>query len=243
MKRIGLILLAAGQGRRFGLSEGRTKVELLLGGRPVFLHALDRFAGIEGIVQRLLVVGSDDVAGFGARWSDELEGAGVRLCAGGRADRWESVYLAMRALDMGVTHVAIHDAARPCVDPVSIERVLAGLDVCDAVIPALGVSSTLKRVEGEVPTAILGTVDRSGLVEVQTPQAVERGLLERAFASELEALRSGEAHVTDDASLIERTGGAVLGVEGDAANVKITRPGDEVVAEAILRYRYGSVGA
>ncbi|QDU71908.1 IspD/TarI family cytidylyltransferase [Mucisphaera calidilacus] len=236
--RLALILLAAGRGSRFGLSGGRTKVELLLGGRPVFLHALDRFAGVAGMTQRLLVVSPDDQAGFESRWADELRAADARVVAGGLRDRWESVWLALGALEEDVTHVAIHDAARPCTDPASIERVVAGLADYGAVIPALCVSSTLKRSTGDPPGEIHGTVDRSGLVEVQTPQAFERGLLEAAFLEVIEDLRSGHAHVTDDASLIERRGGRVLGVEGDAGNIKITRPGDEVLAEAILRHRY-----
>jgi len=152
------------------------------------------------------------------------------------------------------THVAVHDAARPCVTAAMIQRVLDAAESLPAVIPAVAVSSTLKRVEagGAVPPeadpldAILGvesnptagaqrvieTVPREGLVAVQTPQVFDVDLLRRAYAS-----IEGTSAVTDDAGLVEALGEAVHVVEGDPGNLKITQPGDAELCEALLAHR------
>ncbi|MEQ9460152.1 MAG: 2-C-methyl-D-erythritol 4-phosphate cytidylyltransferase [Phycisphaeraceae bacterium] len=239
-KNIALILLAAGRGSRFGLSAGRTKTELELDGRPVFAHALDRFAQAPHITQRLLVVHPDERDGFAKRWAALLAQADTTLCPGGLRDRWESVHNALQTLHPDTTHVAIHDAARPCTDPASIHRLLSALDHHHAVIPVLPVSSTLKQTHADNPTHISNTIDRSGLVEVQTPQCFRLDMLKRAFDNTLDDLKAGKAHVTDDASLIERLGETVIGIEGDPGNLKITRAGDDQLALAILRHRYQS---
>ncbi|WP_428390153.1 IspD/TarI family cytidylyltransferase [Mucisphaera sp.] len=234
--RLGLILLAAGRGTRFG----RSKVDLPILGRPVIAHALDCFAGVAGLEQRLVVVAPDDVEAARERWAEVLEASGAQVCAGGLEDRWASVVAALEALDEGITHVLIHDAARPCVSTETVGRVVSALGQDGAVIPGVAVSSTLKRVGDAVREGVrvMGEgVERDGLIEVQTPQGFEVALLRRGFVGVLEDLRSGRAHVTDDASVVERLGERVVVVEGDTGNVKITRPGDELVAEAILRAR------
>jgi 2-C-methyl-D-erythritol 4-phosphate cytidylyltransferase len=150
--------------------------------------------------------------------------------------------------------VAVHDAARPCTPAELVERVFAAAEKHAAVIPAVGVRDTLKRVREEEAGAevdpiadILGTapasgrarrrvvestVDRAGLMAVQTPQVFERGLFERAYAQK-------NLDSTDDAQLVERLGEAVVVVAGDERNIKITHPGDMRLARAILGVRDG----
>jgi 2-C-methyl-D-erythritol 4-phosphate cytidylyltransferase len=93
----------------------------------------------------------------------------------------------------------------------------------DGAVPGLAVADTLKRVDDVRVTA---TVDRVGLVAVQTPQAFEAGILRAAHASE------GEA--TDDAALVEALGGTVVVVPGDQRNLKVTGPADLMIAAALL---------
>jgi 2-C-methyl-D-erythritol 4-phosphate cytidylyltransferase len=152
--------------------------------------------------------------------------------------------------------VAVHDAARPLTDAAAIDRVFAAAARFDAVVPAVPVSSTLKRTEASKADvteeadpldAILGsagketvdawpiveTVRRDALWLAQTPQTFRRALLEEAYAR----LGSGQIAsdaVTDDAMLIEAMGRPVHVVEGDPLNVKITAPADLQLAEAIL---------
>lgn len=120
--------------------------------------------------------------------------------------------------------IVIHDAARPLAGPQlwadSIEAIRAG---ADAALCAVGVSDTIKRVEGG---HVIATVDRADLVAVQTPQAFRAGALRNAHA------RGGEA--TDDGALVEAGGGRVVVVPGSPTNIKITHRRDLVVASALV---------
>jgi 2-C-methyl-D-erythritol 4-phosphate cytidylyltransferase len=125
--------------------------------------------------------------------------------------------------------VLIHDGARPLLTTDVVSRTLAAVTADAGAIAALPVADTLKRVDED--GAIAGTVDRRGLWRAQTPQAFPRRLIvdayERAAAERVEA--------TDDAALVERFGGRVVVVVGDARNLKVTRPEDLPMAELLLR--------
>jgi 2-C-methyl-D-erythritol 4-phosphate cytidylyltransferase len=99
-----------------------------------------------------------------------------------------------------------------------VEAVRGG---ADAAVPAVEVTDTLRH-------RSVGPVDRVGLVAVQTPQAFRAAALRGAHA--------GAPEATDDASLVEATGGKVVVVDGSAANLKITHPVDLAIAEALLRF-------
>ena len=113
--------------------------------------------------------------------------------------RSESVRIALAQVPEGAAVVLVHDAARPLVSEEVIERVVTGLEEgWDGVVPTLPVSDTVKRVDGE---AVAETIDRKGLVIVQTPQAFLADVLRRAVES------GGEA--SDCAALVEAVGGRV----------------------------------
>lgn len=249
-----VILPAAGASRRFQQpGEGRqSKVELKLEGRPVFLRAVERFLDRADVGAVILAVPPDRLEAFELRWGDQLGFRGVKMIAGGLKERWETVKLALAAVPDDCTHVAVHDAARPLVTSVLIDRVFAAAAQFDAVIPAVSVSGTLKRAteptiaetSGSDPLdAILGsagkpqvitrqvieTVDRSNVVEVQTPQVFTIELMRKAYDN----LSDGTG-ITDDAGLMEAMGQTVHIVEGEATNLKITRPADLALAHAIV---------
>jgi 2-C-methyl-D-erythritol 4-phosphate cytidylyltransferase len=255
--KIAVILPAAGLGRRFnattsvtevaGISAG-SKVEAELAGKPVFIHAIERFSNRPQVGQIILAVNPDRVDEFTFRHGDKLSFLGVTIVAGGRKERWETVQKALAAVHEDCTHVAIHDAARPLTSDGLIGRVFEAARTCSAVIPGQPVSSTLKRTieaspPGDAVDDILGdagktvpslrqvtqTVDRSDLVEVQTPQVFELNLLRRAYAN----LTDGKG-ITDDAGLVEAIGEPVYVVEGESTNLKITRPEDMKLAQAII---------
>ncbi len=120
--------------------------------------------------------------------------------------------------------IVVHDAARPLATaPLFAAVVHAVRSGADGAVAALPIDDTVKRVEGDT---VVRTVDRSGLWAVQTPQAFRSGALRRAH--------EGEPEATDDAALVERTGGRVVVVPGDVRNLKITRTGDLALAEALL---------
>jgi 2-C-methyl-D-erythritol 4-phosphate cytidylyltransferase len=151
--------------------------------------------------------------------------APVTVVAGG-AERQESVSLALAAVPAEIGIVLVHDAARALTPPQLIESVAAAVRAgSPAVIPVLPVVDTIKEVgPGEI---VLGTVDRGVLRSVQTPQGFRHDVLAAAHASAAGAL-------TDDAGLVEKAGLPVTCVPGSELAMKITRPLDLVLAEALL---------
>jgi 2-C-methyl-D-erythritol 4-phosphate cytidylyltransferase len=121
--------------------------------------------------------------------------------------------------------VVVHDAARPLASDDLFKAVVAAvMKGADGAIPGVPVSDTLKRVDGMI---VRETVDRSGLVRVQTPQAFRATMLRQGHA--------GEPEATDDAAVIEALGGVVVVVPGEEGNIKITTPGDLAFLEWRLR--------
>lgn len=191
------ILVAAGQGDRFGGS----KHEADLDGAPLWSHA--ERALRSGGADEVVVVG--DVPG------------GI---AGGRRRR-DSVARGLEHVPAEVRFVLVHDAARPLASPALVERVIERLRAGDAagVVPAVPVRDTLKDTDGDV---VVGTVDRSRLVAVQTPQGFLAEALRRAHAA-------GDDDASDDARLLEAIGERVVTVPGDPENLKVTYPEDLVL--------------
>ncbi|CAA9476228.1 MAG: 2-C-methyl-D-erythritol 4-phosphate cytidylyltransferase [uncultured Solirubrobacteraceae bacterium] len=150
-------------------------------------------------------------------------------CAGvrGGSNRSESVRAALRA-SAGEDPVVVHDAARPLVTPELFRRALDALAGADAAIAAARVTDTVKEAGADLE--VTRTLDRSRLWAVQTPQVFRRAALESALAVDDDLL----ARATDDAWLIEQTGGRVRLVESTAANFKVTTPHDLRVAELLL---------
>lgn len=155
----------------------------------------------------------------------------VERCAGlapvvvaGGATRAESVRAGLAAVPASAEVVVVHDAARPLARPETWEAVIAAvLAGADGAVPCVPVSDTIKQVG---PDGALVTLDRSRLIAAQTPQAFSAAALRAAHGA------AGEA--TDDASLVEASGGRVVRVPGDPANLKITGPLDLVVAAHLL---------
>lgn len=217
------LLVAAGSGERLGA--GRPKAFVELAGRPMLAWSLDamRAAGIAEIVVAVPPEAPD---------LDQLAaGLGPLATVRGGATRSESVRAALAAAPPGDASVAVHDAARPLVTPEHFTATLAALADADCAIAAAPVPDTIKEAgEDRVVTA---TLDRSRLWAIQTPQAFRRAALERALAVDDDVL----AQATDDAWLVERTGGTVRVVESTPANFKVTTAHDLRIAELLLADR------
>jgi 2-C-methyl-D-erythritol 4-phosphate cytidylyltransferase len=195
------VVVAAGQSIRFGTP----KLLEPLGGRRVIDHAL----AAAGEWSDGVVLVTDDPAISSGQVVD-------RVVSGG-STRSESVRAGLAAVPSMVEIVLVHDAARPLAPVELFEAVAAALvDGVDAVVPAVAVVDTIKRVDAR--GLVVETLNRSELVAVQTPQAFRRAALEAAHLS------GGEA--TDDAALIEQAGGTVVTVKGSATNIKVTEPRD-----------------
>jgi 2-C-methyl-D-erythritol 4-phosphate cytidylyltransferase/2-C-methyl-D-erythritol 2,4-cyclodiphosphate synthase len=212
------IVVAAGSGSR----AGGDKQWRVVGERPMVRWSVDA----------LLTAGADSVVvvvapGAEARAADALAGlSGWRTVAGGAA-RADSVRAGLAALEVADdTPVLIHDAARPFLNSAVIDRLLSALNDADGALPALPVADSLRRgVEG----LVVGGIDREGLWRAQTPQAFRLKTIRDAYAAWTES----EAP-TDEAAVVERAGGRVRLVEGDARLMKLTYPEDFAMAEALL---------
>ncbi|MFN3948771.1 2-C-methyl-D-erythritol 4-phosphate cytidylyltransferase [Microbacterium sp.] len=222
--RLAVIVVAAGSGTR--LRGGAPKAFVGLDGRTILHHALRGvFAG--PAAQVVVVVPE----GFqGEALTDARDAAGdradlVTVVTGG-ATRQTSVAAGLAALWADVETVLVHDAARALTPPAVFERVAAALEAgADAVIPAVPVVDTIKRVDDT--GRVVAAVDRSELAAAQTPQGFRRSVL-------LEALRRADADHTDDAALVAAAGHPVITVEGDASAFKITTGPDLDRARALL---------
>lgn len=194
------IVVAAGAGTRFGSAKGSA----LLRDRPLWEWGRD--ALIAGGAASVVIVGEGGIAG-------------------GRRRR-DSVAAGVAALPAAATHVLVHDAARPLATPELTRRIVARLAAggVDAVVPAVAIRDTVKRVVGDFITE---TPDRSALVAVQTPQGFVVASLRAAQAAD-------DDDASDDAVLIERWGGRVAVIPGEETNLKITFAADLLVAERLL---------
>ncbi len=221
------IVLASGRGVRFG--GALPKQYLTLAGTSFVRHAVTAFATHRRIAGVQVIIRPEDRDICDAA----LSGLDLPPPVPGGAERQDSVRLGLEALaPLKPARVLIHDGARPFPDAAMIDRVLDALDRAPAAIPGLPLGDTIKRVAGEV---ITGTVDRSGLWRVQTPQGFH-------FETILAAHRAaaGKA-MTDDAAVAEAAGITPLIVAGSEANLKITTAEDLAAAERLIAARQGDV--
>ena len=154
----------------------------------------------------------------------------TQVVAGGK-ERQDSVRQALAVVGEGVHLVVIHDAVRPCVTETMVTQVVEAAAIDGAAIIALPMRDTVKQVGAD--RVIERTIDRNPLWLAQTPQAFRRDWLEEAHRK---AQAEGLA-ATDDAFLMEWMGHPVRVVEGSGENIKVTRPEDLVIGEAILASR------
>jgi 2-C-methyl-D-erythritol 4-phosphate cytidylyltransferase len=225
------LIVAAGSGERLGA--GRPKALVELAGRELWewsVEALRRTAEIELIVLAMPA----EIDGVPARFSMHYTTPPTVLAVSGGASRSQSVRHALEATGAG-DPVLVHDAARPLLTPELTRRVIAALDAdphADAAIAAAPVTDTIKRAGTD--KAVIQTLDRGELWSVQTPQVFRREALQMALDTDEATL----AQATDDAWLIERSGGRVIVVPSIHPNLKVTTPLDLRVAELLLQERF-----
>lgn len=212
------VVVAAGSGSR----AGGAKQWRSLGGKPV----------VRWSVEALLKAGAQDVIvvvspGSETEAAGALDGlSGWRAVVGG-ATRADSVQAGLAALGGPDDRpVLVHDAARPFLSAAVIARCIAALESADGALPALPVADSLRRATDGL---VAGAVEREGLWRAQTPQTFRLKTLIDAFA----AWPADEA-ATDEATVVERNGGRVRIVEGDARLMKLTFPEDFAMAEALI---------
>lgn len=220
------IIVAGGSGRRMGFD----KIFASLGGKPAIAHAVSAFEAAGRVDDIILVGRTDRLEDFrGLIMSQGF--AKVRSVTAGGVERQDSVAAGLAALCADCDYVAVHDAARPLVRPIEIERVFAAAQKHGAAALAAPVADTLKRANAE--RLVTASIEREGLFAMQTPQIFARSLLEEAYAK----VRADGLSITDEVSAVQHLGREVVLVANDAPNFKLTFSTDLALAEAILASR------
>jgi len=219
---VAAVIVAAGRGFRAGGNLPKQYRELA--GEPVIRSSLSLFAwhGQIGAVQA--VIHPDDRSAY------EAAAKGLRLLppVPGGATRQASVRAGLQALSARAPDIVlIHDAARPFCSTELVSRAIVACGETGAAIPALEVTDTIKRVDGDGHVA--GTIDRAQLRAVQTPQAFKFATLLNAHQR---AIKEGRDDFTDDAALVEWAGIKVATFAGESGNVKLTTDEDFAKVES-----------
>jgi 2-C-methyl-D-erythritol 4-phosphate cytidylyltransferase len=226
---VGVVVVAAGRSTRVG--GGVPKQYFPIDGVPVLLRAVRPFASHPDVAQVVVVL----PPGEAERPPDFLAGLvgeALVVVAGGR-ERADSVAAGLQALRTECGIVLVHDGARPFVDRSVIDAVIGHARGGHGAIAAVPVSDTIKEAVGPDPTLVGRTVPRDGLWRAQTPQGFPRSMLEEAYAR----AGAGAGGATDEASLVEASGGIVRLVPDSPRNIKITTREDLALAEALAGAR------
>lgn len=215
------IIVAAGRGRRFGGLKQFARVK----NRPLLFYSLRAFERCPLVSEYVVVTNPGKISAV-RQLVRNLRLKKVRAVVGGGKERMDSVAAGLAALpDSG--YVAVHDAARPLIVPAMLTRGFRIVRRCGAAAFGARMSDTVKEVAGQ---RIVRTVDREGLVTIQTPQFFDLALLRRAYAR----CQNQRLRVSDECQAVE-----VCGIEPEVIihqrpNLKVTYPEDLVICAALL---------
>jgi 2-C-methyl-D-erythritol 4-phosphate cytidylyltransferase len=226
----GAVIVAAGSGQRFG----QPKQLIDIAGKPMLAWSVETFAAMPEVSTLVVTTEAEFVPSVETLVKRAASKLDTRVIVGG-AERQDSVRLALVALSEGAgtgpQYAFIHDGARPMIRIEDVRRGMAVVAPGVGALLAIPVVDTIKQVNGS--RKVTGTLDRAKLWAAQTPQF---GMLDDLLRVHRAAQTQG-IRVTDDAALLEDAGLAVIVVEGNAENFKVTVPADLARAELILRER------
>ncbi len=221
-----LVIPAGGSGVRMGADV--PKQFLMLEGKPILRLTMERF--LEAVPDiRVVTVLPEAHMEWWRQYCVKASFTCPQKMVQGGFTRFHSVKNALAQIPDGAL-VAVHDAVRPLVSAGKIRELFAAAENAPAVIPATPSTDTLKTVsknEDGVPV-VTGTIDRSAVWGVQTPQIFHSEVLKKAYE------RGYDTLFTDDASVVSAAGVPVVCIEGERTNIKITTPEDLLLAQAIL---------
>lgn len=220
MNRYALIV-AGGSGSRMGTVIPKQFLELA--GKPVLMHTIEKFRKFESSI-RIIVVLPEDHIGLWHELTDKYSFPVSHDIVSGGATRFESVKNGLQLIKSR-GYVAIHDGVRPLVSRDTILRCFTEAEKYGNAVPVTSPDDSLRLItdQGNIP------VNRHHLRLIQTPQVFDTELIKKAYQQDY------SPEFTDDATLLEKTGESIRLVEGNRENIKITNPGDLVVAEALMQ--------
>ncbi|HWQ43328.1 MAG TPA: 2-C-methyl-D-erythritol 4-phosphate cytidylyltransferase [Desulfosporosinus sp.] len=228
MAKIGVVIPAAGQGKRMGV--GCNKQFLTLRGHPILVHTVRLFEDSEYVSEIVVVGAVSDIAVIQELVQRYNFQKVLPICTGG-VQRQDSVRAGVQALGTTIQRIVVHDGARPLLTLREFNLFMEETKKFSAAIMGIPLKDTVKRID--TSAKVLETLPRDCLRAVQTPQIFDRVILEEAHH---QAASKGY-YGTDDATLLEWMGYPVHMVEGSQENIKVTTPDDLWLAERILSMR------
>ncbi|SMY36283.1 2-C-methyl-D-erythritol 4-phosphate cytidylyltransferase [Photobacterium andalusiense] len=221
------VVPAAGVGSR--MAADRPKQYLHIAGKTILEHTVDRLLSLTEITRVVIAISADDPYFPLLPLATDPR----IIVVDGGAERADSVFAGLAAIENDNAWVLVHDAARPCVRQADLRALITAAisSDCGAIL-ATPVRDTMKRgLHHSTPPQISHTVDRDNLWHALTPQMFRVGLLRQSLTS---ALAQG-ATITDEASALEFCGYTPLLVTGRSDNLKVTQPEDLALAEFYLQ--------
>ena len=222
---ISCIVLAAGVGRRMNCNDN--KVFIPIGSKSLIQWTLGNVSKVSSIDEIIIVVGEHEVERMKTEVKALDYNGSIQIVVGGK-ERQDSVANGLAAVTDEATIVLVHDGARPLGSAELFDAVIAGATEYGAAVAAVPATDTVKRVDAN--GAVIETLNRSELYNMQTPQGFQKELFQKAHQYAKDTDYMG----TDDVSLVEHLGELVYIVRGDYKNIKVTTPNDIVMAKTYL---------
>ena len=229
MSKVTVLIPAAGMGRRMG--KAVAKQFLPLGDKPMFAHTLLAFQRAAEIDEIIPVLSKEDMESCLRDVIEQYHITKVKTLVVGGKERQDSVMNGLQKLEKDASVVLVHDGVRPFVTAEMIRESVELAKKGECVVVGVPLKDTIKEVDDK--GLVRHTLERDRLWAVQTPQAFPLKVLKRAYEESYKHRVFG----TDDAMLVERAGGKVRVIMGSYENIKITTPGDLILAEEILKRR------
>jgi 2-C-methyl-D-erythritol 4-phosphate cytidylyltransferase len=214
------LIVAGGSGSRMGTNIPKQFLELA--GKAVLMHTIERFTAFDESI-RIIAVLPDDQLGFWEALKIKYSFSVPHKIVAGGAQRFYSVKNGLSEVD-DESLVAIHDGVRPLVSVDTIKRCFHAAKDFGNAVPVISPSDSVRMIteKGNMP------VSRHSLRLIQTPQVFNAKLIKKAYQ------QTYNPDITDDATLLEKTGVTIHLVEGNRENIKITNREDLAIAEALL---------
>lgn len=214
------IIVAGGSGTR--MEAEFPKQFMLLNKKPVLLYSIEAFYSYSNEIRLILVLHPDYIRHWKKLCVDFRVNIPVQVVVGG-STRFQSVKNGLSAVD-NVGLVAVHDAARPLINPSFVKKLFLEAEKSGSSVPGIAINDTIRQFDGKTSVQL----DRNALRAMQTPQVFKVSELQSAYKQSYTEL------FTDDASVMQLAGYTLNITEGLPINLKITYPHDIVLAEAIL---------
>lgn len=223
MQKKYVLVVAGGVGSR--MKSDIPKQYMLLNGKPIVMHTLEKFAQATNRPEIILLI-HPQMQDYWQELCSQYAFTIPHVLLHGGNSRFQTVrngiaYIKQQNLDLQQTLIAVHDAARPLISSELIDYCFDSAEVHPATVLATASINSIRMGDATENTAM----DRNRIWQIQTPQTFHAELLLEAYEQE------ENDSFTDDASVVEKMGNAIYLLEGDYRNIKITQPEDISIAQ------------